>query len=215
VPTVESQSDGDFPHYEGQPGVDPTRPKVSRPGHTLENIRTALEGVAAPLTFAGPDQMTGYDVFAGYMVLDALIANRDRHEQNWAIVAPQLTSAPERLAPSYDHSGSLGYNLAEPRRSALLVRAGGVEAWAVRGTAYRFEHLGSSAPTLVDHAARAVALCTQTGAAWWRDRLEHVTLGSVHDALAECTVPGMSEAACTFASNLLNVNLRRLRDAIG
>jgi hypothetical protein len=107
-------------HLEGSGGVDPARPQVYRPGHNLVNIRTALTGVAPPPDFGGPEETTAFDAFAGYMVLDALIANRDRHEQNWAVLTPQLASLPERLAPSYDHASSLGFNLTDNSRQAYL-----------------------------------------------------------------------------------------------
>jgi len=100
-----------FRHTEGRPGADPNRRGVERPGHSLANIRVALTGVLPPPGFSGPDEMEAFEVFAGYMVLDALIANRDRHEQNWAVLTPQLASVPERLAPTYDHASSLGFNL--------------------------------------------------------------------------------------------------------
>jgi hypothetical protein len=158
---------GYFPHLEGQPGLDPARPGVKRPGHDLTNIRSALDGVAAPPGFDGPAAADGFDVFAGYMILDALIANRDRHEQNWAVLTPGLVSSPPRISPSYDHASSLGYNEVDKRRKAILLKPGRLQAWAERGTAYRFEHAGKP-PTLVEHAARALAACTPEGADWWR-----------------------------------------------
>jgi hypothetical protein len=204
---------GYFPHVEGRPGVDPSRPDVKRPGHSLANIQSALDGVAVPPKFDGPEDMTGFDVFAGYMILDALIANRDRHEQNWAILAPQLVSSPERLAPSYDHASSLGYNLTDTKRQAYFQEPGRLRAWAKKGTAYRFEHAGKP-PTLVEHAARAVAMCTPQGADWWQKQLDDVDLDPVLRLLRERAVPGMSDPAATFARDLLDLNLGRLRDAI-
>lgn len=74
---------GFFPQIEGAPPAeDPQRPGVRRPGHSPENIKIALNDVVPPPGFDGPDGLTAFDVFAGYMILDALIANPDRHEQN-------------------------------------------------------------------------------------------------------------------------------------
>lgn len=98
---------GYFPHVEGREGVDPERPDVKRPGHNLRNIELALDDVAPPPEFEGPGSLSGFDVFAGYLLLDALIANRDRHEQNWAVLRPRLLGPPVRLSPSYDHASSL------------------------------------------------------------------------------------------------------------
>ncbi len=116
---------GYFPHREGEPGCDPARPTVRRPGHTPTNIKSALEGVEAPPGFEGPESLTGFDVFCGYLMLDALIANRDRHEENWAVLIPLLRSDPPRLSPSYDHASSLGYNEQDSREgTAHRNRAG-------------------------------------------------------------------------------------------
>lgn len=204
---------GYFPHTEGEPGVDPDRPNVKRPGHSLANIRGALRDVAAPPGFEGPDALDGYDVFAGYMVLDALIANRDRHEQNWAILTPDLLLGVKRLSPSYDHASSLGYNLIPEARGRCVADHGRLAAWANRGTAYRFEHTGKP-PTLVAHAAQSVDLCTPEGANWWRERLADCTLDPVQEALRDRAIAEMSDLAARFAHDLLALNLRRLRDAI-
>lgn len=208
-----AQAPGYFPHTEEEPGIDPDRPDVKRPGHSLPNIKNALRDVDPPSDFDGPPGTTGFDVFAGYMILDALIANRDRHEQNWAVLAPQLLTDTLRLSPSYDHASSLGYNLPDERRSLILSSPERLAAWAARGTAYRFEH-AESPPTLVEHAARAVQLATAEGANWWRERLTTCNLGTLMAALRDHAIPEMSDPAVTFAVDLLDLNLGRLRDAI-
>jgi hypothetical protein len=51
--------------------------------HTLENIRTAIRGLWA----LHPDDRDGIlTELAGYMVLDALIGNTDRHHENWGLL---------------------------------------------------------------------------------------------------------------------------------
>ena len=32
---------------------------------------------------------SGVEVFAGYLLLDALIGNTDRHHENWAVMVPR------------------------------------------------------------------------------------------------------------------------------
>lgn len=44
------------------------------------------------------------DVFAGYVLLDAWIANQDRHHENWG--ALRMGTA-LYLAPSFDHGAAL------------------------------------------------------------------------------------------------------------
>jgi len=45
------------------------------PGHSLENIRDALAGALPPPSCDLPFDATAFDVFAGYVVFDAWIAN--------------------------------------------------------------------------------------------------------------------------------------------
>lgn len=205
---------GYFPQVEGRPPAeDPQRPGVRRPGHSLDNIKIAVADAVPPPGFEGPEGVTAFDVFAGYMVLDALIANPDRHEQNWAMLTPSLQTLPETLSPSYDHASSLGHNLQDSARQQYLSTPARLEKWALRGRAVRFEHV-PPAPTLVDHAASAVEMCTNDGAHWLRQQLHTLDLAPVLEALDHRDVPGMSEYAARFAHDLLTLNLRRLRDAI-
>jgi hypothetical protein len=208
-----SGASGYFRHVEGEPGIDPDRPGVRRPGHNLPNIREALGDVGSPLMFGGPATLTGFDVFAGYVLLDALIANRDRHEQNWAILAPRVKDSRDTLAPSYDHASSLGYNLTDERRRAFLAAPERLVAWAEKGTAYRFEH--SARPeSLVAHAMNALALSSRQGADWWAERIHGLRLQPLISEVLEEQVPDVSPDAARFACELLELNAGRLRDAL-
>ena len=60
------------------------RQQRENPGYTVAAVHEALLGVSAP--FATPElaSLSGFDVWAGYLVLDALVGGRDRHHENWA-----------------------------------------------------------------------------------------------------------------------------------
>ncbi len=204
---------GYYSHREGLPGRDPSRPEIQRPGHTVANIRLALDTIGAPPGFTGPPTLGAFDVFTGYLVLDALIANRDRHEENWALLLPRLEGRQDRLAPSYDHASSLGYNLMDEARAKLLGDPASLRRWAERGTAYRFEH-SKRAVTLVELAVQALKTCDALGRRHWKERVAELDLHQVHEALGTRAIPEMSEVACNFAAAVLDLNLRRLRDAI-
>lgn len=111
-----------------------TRSK-ERSGHTLDNIETDLRDVDAP---AGSGGLSAFEVFAGYLVLDALAANQDRHEENWAVLRPLPGEGRLTLAGSYDHGSSLGFNLTDSRRQMHLDR-GDVPVFASKARAQRFE----------------------------------------------------------------------------
>jgi hypothetical protein len=52
-------------------------------------------------------------------MLDALIANQDRHHENWGVICFPARNE-KRLAPSYDHASSMGRNETDERRLQLL-----------------------------------------------------------------------------------------------
>lgn len=67
----------------------------------------------------GPDgDGRGADYFVGYLVLDGLIGNVDRHHENWGVVANP--SGPQRLARSFDHGACLGRELGGRKRHNYL-----------------------------------------------------------------------------------------------
>lgn len=202
---------GYIPQEEGAKTMDPVRPGVKRPGHTLENIRLVLGSTRPPEGFTGPGSMTGFDVFVGYLLLDALVANCDRHEQNWAVLRARLAGKPDMVAPSYDHGGTLGPQLRDIDREKTLSNPDKMERWASNGLAIRFEHTGKPA-TLVEHAMRGLRMCDAEAKNWWLGRLHSLDLDPLQEELAE-GVSGMSELAARFSIQLLTVNLGRLKHA--
>jgi hypothetical protein len=198
-------------------GVDGYEPgKVDgRPGHSLENICAVLARSEPPPGCVLPFEATGFDVFAGYVVLDALIANRDRHDENWAVLLPGAGEGPVRVCGSYDHANCLGYNLTDAARQRLLKQRGGVEEWCGKGTAWRFAHdpkpPGKPRPpiqTLVEAAARALSLASAAARDYWPSQLEGVPEDAFRGVVSR--LPELSEPARTFAAEVLIVNRRRI-----
>jgi hypothetical protein len=66
----------------------------TRMGHNLTNIYRVLRGVAVSPGHDLPDWMDGFDLFCGYLLFDAWIANRDRHEENWCLPALACITSP-------------------------------------------------------------------------------------------------------------------------
>ncbi|MEV8606879.1 hypothetical protein AB0383_02755 [Amycolatopsis sp. NPDC051373] len=179
-----------------------------RPGHSLSNIRLALTGCAPPPVSDLPSGFYAFDVFVGYLLLDALIANRDRHDENWAILRPADPTQPDMLCGAYDHGSSLGYNLRDAAREQKL-REGQVEHWVKRGTAWRFEHTTPPGPvTLVGLAAEGLRMAGPATRGYWLDRLQGIDTNVLVNVVS--SVPGMSDPARTFAMEVLRLNRERL-----
>ncbi len=77
--------------------------------HTWENILTVFAHLKS---LKHLDYSAEIDM-AGYVVLDALIGNVDRHHQNWGCLLQMLPDGKSRLtiAPSFDHASSFGREL--------------------------------------------------------------------------------------------------------
>ncbi|MGH3697301.1 MAG: hypothetical protein ACRDRX_25505 [Pseudonocardiaceae bacterium] len=179
-----------------------------RPGHSPRTIVQALGRCEPP---AGSGRLTAVEVFAGYLALDAWVANQDRHDQNWAVLRQAAAPGELRLASSYDHASSLGFNLLDARRATMLA-SGAVAAWAARGTAHRFEHDPGSSwreiPTLVAAAHDALDLAGQKASRHWIELLESLEWAEVENAIAR--TPNLSDVTASFILELLTVNRRRL-----
>lgn len=176
-----------------------------RRGHSLAMIADVLATCASVSQPGRPG--TAWPMFAAFLLLDALVANQDRHAENWAV----LTSAEAitQLAPSFDHGSSLGFNLTDEERIRRL-DADGVPAWAARGRAQRFERDTDGRRSLVDLAVHALRASGQEAST-------RASLLAVSDSDLLATVeqvPEMSDAARTFTGTLLVTNRRRLLDEL-
>ena len=101
-------------------------PNFGAASHTLDRIFSVLteQNVRLPTTFVGlPENVRSVsELFVGYLLLDALINNTDRHHENWAIIVSQTggQSRLAELAPTFDHASSLGRELTDEQRDYRL-----------------------------------------------------------------------------------------------
>ncbi len=200
----------EYMRAQGVPGYVPGY-EVGRPGHSLENIRNVLDGALPPPNCELPFEGTAFDVFAGYLLLDAWVANRDRHDENWSVLVPLTSEGQIHLCGAYDQANSLGYNVPDMQRERLLAE-GRVEAWCQKGTAHRFEYTpGQPIPTLVETAVRALQLASLAAWEYWPERLRQIRPEVWQQVVNR--VPRMSDPARSFALSVLEVNRRRVLDA--
>jgi hypothetical protein len=118
-------------------------PRFGNSGHTLPLVLETIErsGAEPPIPADLPNGVdTAVDVFVGFLLLDALIGNTDRHHENWGVIE-RLDLTEEdiwlhlHLAPTYDHALCLGRNEPDARRAERLRsrdRGNTVEAYADR-----------------------------------------------------------------------------------
>ena len=163
-------------------------------GYTLDSVEQVLEHVEAP---PGVSELSGFAVFAGYLVLDALVGNGDRHPGNWAILERQSDGG-RFLAPTYDHGSALGAGLTDDNR-----RDKDPVAFARRGRANPFS---PRKQLLVDLALEAVR---RSGADLWVARFAALDGVSIQATL-EAPQGRLSVVASTFMEQVVLENQRRL-----
>lgn len=178
------------------------RDRQSR-GHSLANIAGVLANVAPPIGFE-ESGLSARGWFAGFLVLDALIGNQDRHSENWSIeITPDGLY---HLAPSYDHATSLGIVQRNPEKLARLIDdSAGVRSFAMRATGVRFE--GMAKVSLVDLAARFGATADPVAMSHWLEAIENLDIEVVTEIVARGR---MSSPSDRLALGIIRINKERL-----
>ena len=186
------------------PGFEPR--SKTRAGHDLDTIERILGNVRPPPSLV---DITAFEAFAGYLVLDALVANQDRHEENWAVLRPLPGEGDVTLAGSYDHGSALGFNLTRAKRTLELNR-NGVPAFAAKAKAHRFDRDSDGQLSLVALAHKALAKCSTSAHDHWLASVE-----ATNDAVLGNTlnrVGDLSDPVRRFTHALLTTNRRKLLD---
>jgi hypothetical protein len=194
-------------------GTQPDYPRHQRHGVDTYTVAAVLDALHA-LDVRTPDPEStalGADgLFGGYLLLDALVGNTDRHHENWGVLRDRAGKRPPVLAPTFDHASSLGFQLSDEDRAERLRtndRGRTVEAYARRPRSRHF----AARPSLQALALEACA----SQAPLWIDRLEAVTATLVEEAVAAVPEDRMSHPARTFVVRMVIENERRLRRELG
>ena len=173
--------------------------KVRNPiGHNLDNIERVLDDVLPPST-STETAFTAFDVFAGYLLFDAWVANTDRHDQNWAIL--ETEHGQEILSPSFDHGTALGSGMETAQHATA-----DVDSWAHRGFAHRFED--GQKRLLLDLAWDALDRASPLARTYWVTAIASIRTEAWDTVLD--SVPEMSPQTSKFVSSVLRINQERI-----
>jgi hypothetical protein len=197
--------------------VDPQYPSEQRfkvRQHTVD----AVSDIVTKLVLPAPEWIenlpsgvqSALDVFVGYVMLDAWIANQDRHHENWGALWDQASL---RLAPTFDHGAALARNLLDSERVERLVtndRNRTVAAFATKGRSAFFGDVAAAKPLELRDAFRAFELRAPRAADAWLDQLRRIGLEAVSSILDRVPSERMSEVSKRFTAELLLTNQRRL-----
>jgi hypothetical protein len=165
--------------------------------HTFERIRKCILQVCTGRCKEDLNQ------FAGYLAFDALIANTDRHHENWAVLKRQAGSQTEnRLAPSFDHASSLGRELRDDRRLFLL-RENRIPDYVSKGWgAVYLEALGEHKISPMDLVVRLAPKMPELFESWLK-HIGNVTNEGIYSIVEQVPAGWMSSAQQDFAVALI------------
>lgn len=180
---------------------DKTRGKpIRQPQHNIRDIFCSVKALERDLGSTTPiNERSLLEQLTTYMILDGMIANTDRHHQNWMLINEYKCGINNlTVAPSFDHGSSLGSKLADQERDEILSSDGVLDH--VRNLKGKVFEDGSNgrAPSPLDLAK---SLCTR-----WSDYAQSTLakLENVRDSEFRAIidrVPGnfMSDIAREFA----------------
>lgn len=182
--------------------------------HTVDAVFEVIDLLGLPdqswRTHLPPRIRTAAGIFAGYLLLDAWIANQDRHHENWGAIWDGERLA---LAPSFDHGAALARNLMDEERHERLTSRDErrrVPHFAARARSALFGSPTDAKPLGTLAAWQAFAVRVPEAAAIWRNRLAAIELAAA-EAVVDQIAPDRMSAVCRrFTLQLLAENRRRL-----
>lgn len=188
--------------------------------YTLETVVGLLKRLE---TFIGPPLANGIprlrllDFFVGYIVLDTLIGNTDRHHENWGIITASGSNAGDQpqyfLAPTFDHASSLGRSETDEKRLFRLRTAderATVEAYAARARSAFYEE-GTTQTLLNSDVLARLKQYRPRAVQFWADQVKNLSDDTFTSIFRSFDSSWISEPAIEFAQRMIAFN----RTAIG
>jgi len=198
-------------HYELADEYD--RGAYVQRGVVCETVAALLRELQPPsvewLAGAPEGLETALDVFTGYIMVDVLTANQDRHHENWGAISAESL----RLAPTFDHGACLARNLSDREREERLRtrdRNRAVAYFAERARSEFYEASGNARVLSTLEAFQRFAVQSPRAARAWIGRVERLEPARLRAILDEVPANRMSEIAKDFTHRLLIVNRERV-----
>jgi hypothetical protein len=174
--------------------------------YTIENVLKALDlaDVKVPSNWQQPivGIDTGAKLFVGYMMLDCLVNNSDRHDHNWEVMA---VGERIELVSSFDHGLSLG-STDEDEDKPTLSLADYVERYSQ--SCFQSGYNKLPALTVFECCAKLYP----DAARIWQERLKRVTPAQIEEIFNRIPGGRITPIAAKFAIELLDFNRQRISD---
>ncbi|MGI9947732.1 HipA domain-containing protein [Vibrio hyugaensis] len=152
---------------------------------------------------------SAFDVFIGYLMLDTLISNQDRHNENWAMI---IDGEESYLAPSFDHAASLGRNESIEKMHERLVsndEGRQIPTYVSRSKSYFYN--GNDRLKTLD-AFLIIGYFRRRATVEWLERLEALDYKEMLQIVDKIPDELMGGTEKTFCAGILIANKARILD---
>lgn len=180
--------------------------------YTIKNVFNAIEMMNHYSFYSLlENNFSASNIFVGYLLFDAWIANQDRHHENWAFLLTKDNNMRKwTLCPSFDHASSLGRNDNDKVKKDKLIAKnsrGGMLEYTARAKTPFFEG-GKQIKTF--EAFQIAATMHQNAASYWKQQLADVDFKKVENIFCRFKRDILSDISIDFALEILKINKKRL-----
>jgi hypothetical protein len=183
--------------------------KFRQSDHTFRRIVAAFYDIFPE----GARRSEALTTLAGYLTLDAIVCNVDRHHENWGILRSSSRAnrvATQTIAPTFDHASSLGRELRDDKRTLLLKQK--------RIAEYVSKGLGAIYWKETDpKGENPLALCRRAANIhrsyfqYWINRIKNIAPAELEVLVSDVPDDWMSPIAKQFAKAILLYTTNELR----
>lgn len=182
--------------------------------HTVKRVLGCLDQdhFRPPVSEYPLDGLNAGDVFCGYLLLDALISNQDRHHENWAIILNGETNECF-LCPTYDHAASLGRELKETEcteRLSTRDKNRSIPHFVRKARSELFRSKTDKKPMLTAEAFYLSVEKRPNAKQHWLGKLAALSDDAIRDVFHQVDGTCITEAARDFAVMMVLENKKRL-----
>ena len=182
--------------------------------HTVRIVMavTSSGNIGLPSGWSQPQAISdAAGVMVGYLMLDALVSNQDRHHENWGLIF--LPEQGVYFAPTFDHASSLGRNEPDEKRLERLSttdKGRDVEAYVKRAKSAFYLTNTSAKPLTTLGTFSEAAKIRPEAARYWLRQLSTVQNEDFMAILTEVPETEISAPARDFACRMMEINAKRL-----
>lgn len=176
--------------------------------YKLETVLNLLQLLEKHKSFEGEKTL---HEFIGYIIFDCLIANQDRHHENWGLVVEKERKI--RLAPSFDHASGFGGKVQEKEAENRLKTKDKnytVEAYCKKGKTPFYDKNLKQLSTI--DACRVLIKYDAKAVCYWVEKISKIDIKEYEDMFDKIPSNFIEEYQKNFAIEILKENTKRLKE---